>query len=183
MTILFVFTCAVCVRGQRAKRLSQALGPLCLSHVQVCLTDHRISGLPNSCQIQTFQDNLWTLIWQLSYGFQFFFFELVVIKAWSWYFVHWFSGFVRQFAISFHALLGMTFHVVEPRGTYSGFKHGSVIVNNMFVFFAMSLSTSQVYNIKEWCWFSQIDFFVKYFPHRNDVFFLASQFEVIHIHR
>ena len=42
----------------------------------------------------------------------------------------------------------------------SGFKHGSVIVYNIFANFTLSLSASQVYMIKEWCWFSQINFFV-----------------------
>ena len=37
--------------------------------------------------------------------------------------------------------------------------------------------------IKERCWFSQINFFVEYFPHRIDILFLSSQFDVIHIHR
>ena len=48
----------------------------------------------------------------------------------------------------------------------SGFKHGSVIVNNIFAYFTLSLSTSQIYMIKERCWFSQINFF-EYFPHRS----------------
>ena len=34
--------------------------------------------------------------------------------------------------------------------------------------------------IKERCWFSQIDFFIEYFPHRINVLFLSSQFGVIH---
>ena len=38
------------------------------------------------------------------------------------------------------------------------------------------LSASQVYMIKERCCFSQIDFFVEYFPHRINVLFLSSQF-------
>ena len=37
--------------------------------------------------------------------------------------------------------------------------------------------------IKERCWFSQINFFIEYFPHRINVSFLSSQFDVIHIHR
>ena len=45
-------------------------------------------------------------------------------------------------------------------------KHGSVIVHNIFAYFELSLSAAQVYVIQERCWFSQIDFFVKYFPHR-----------------
>ena len=30
--------------------------------------------------------------------------------------------------------------------------------------------------MKERCWFSQIDFFVEYFPHRINIVFLSSQF-------
>ena len=34
------------------------------------------------------------------------------------------------------------------------------------------------------CWFSQIDFFIEYFPHRiNECFVSFQQFNVIHIHR
>ena len=47
----------------------------------------------------------------------------------------------------------------------SQFKHGSVIVHNVFAYFTLFLSASQVYMIKERSWFSQIDFFVEYFPH------------------
>ena len=65
----------------------------------------------------------------------------------------------------------------------SGFKHGSVIVNNIFAYFTLSLSTSQVYMIWERCWFFQINFCIEYFPHRINVLFLSSQFYVIHIHR
>ena len=36
--------------------------------------------------------------------------------------------------------------------------------------------------IKERCWFSQIDFFIEYFPHRINVLFLSSQFNVCHPH-
>ena len=42
---------------------------------------------------------------------------------------------------------------------------------------------SQVFMIKERCWFSQINFFIEYFPHRINIVFLSSQFYVIHIHR
>ena len=31
-------------------------------------------------------------------------------------------------------------------------------------------------------WFSQINFFIEYFPHRIHILFLSSQFDVIHIH-
>ena len=48
----------------------------------------------------------------------------------------------------------------SPSGN-SRFEHGSVIVNNIFAYLALSLSASQVYMIQERCWFSQINFFVK----------------------
>ena len=35
----------------------------------------------------------------------------------------------------------------------SGFKHGSVIVYNIFAYFTLSLNTPQVHMIKERCWF------------------------------
>ena len=56
------------------------------------------------------------------------------------------------------------------------FEHGSVIVHNIFAYFAFSLSASQVYIIQERCWFSQIDFFVEYFPHRIKILLRSSQF-------
>ena len=57
----------------------------------------------------------------------------------------------------------------------SRFKHGSVIVHNIFAYLALSLSASQVYMIQERCWFSQIDFFIEYFPHRIKILCLSSQ--------
>ena len=33
--------------------------------------------------------------------------------------------------------------------------------------------------VKEWCWFSQIDFFQKFFPHWVNVFFLPGKFYVV----
>ena len=47
---------------------------------------------------------------------------------------------------------------LPPRGN-SRFKHGSVIVHNIFGFLALTLSASQVFMIQERCWFSQINFF------------------------
>ena len=62
-------------------------------------------------------------------------------------------------------------------------KHGSIMVNSIFTYFTLSLSASQIYMIFEICWFSQINFFIEYFPHRINIVFLSSQFYVIHIHR
>ena len=58
---------------------------------------------------------------------------------------------------------GMTISVIPCRNPRFG--HGSIIVHNIFAYFALSLSAAQVSMIQERCWFSQIDFFVEYFPH------------------
>ena len=43
----------------------------------------------------------------------------------------------------------------------SRIKQSSVIVHNIFAYFALSLSAAQVYMIQERCWFSQIAFSVE----------------------
>ena len=116
----------------------------------------------------------------------------------SRYFVQLLSRFVRQLTISFHTFLDITFHIVGPRRNTqifrawyffsctrrnSRFKHGSVIVHSIFAYFALSLSAAQVYMIQERCWFSHINFCASYFPHRINILFHSSQFDVIHIHR
>ena len=116
---------------------------------------------------------------------------MMVVNAWSWYFVELLSRLVCQLTISFHTFLGMTFHVTGPRRNASffqacfffscscgnsGFEHGSVIVNYIFACFTLSLSTTQVNMIKEWCWLSQVNFFIEYFPHWINVLFISSQF-------
>ena len=91
----------------------------------------------------------------------------------------------------------MTFHIIRPwRNTTilrvwkffsshhgnSRFNHGSVIVHNIFAYFTLSLSAAQVYMIKERCWFSKNRLlYWLLFPHRINVLFLSSQFDVIHI--
>ena len=42
--------------------------------------------------------------------------------------------------------------------------------------FHIVFECSQVFMIKERCWFSQIYFFIEYFPHRINVLLLSSQF-------
>ena len=49
-----------------------------------------------------------------SNGFQFFFFEMMVVNAWSWYFVELLSRLVCQLTISFHTFLCMTLHIIRP---------------------------------------------------------------------
>ncbi len=56
------------------------------------------------------------------------------------------------------------------------FKHTSVIVHNIFAYFALSLSAAQVYMIQERCWFSQINFLIEYFPRRINIVFLSRNF-------
>ena len=90
----------------------------------------------------------------------------------------------------------MTFHVIRPRrytkilGEWkffsstcgnSRFKLGSVIVHNISAYFTLSLSATQVYMIKERCWFSQIDFFVEYFPHWINQCFVITPFHGVRI--
>ena len=161
-------------------------------------TDKRISSLPIRAKYTHFRT-----IWEHTCGnspikFHFLFFcEVLVIDAWSGYFVELLSRLVRQLTISLYTFLCMTFHIIRPwkkkilrvRNLFSSlrgnlrFKHGSVIVHNLFAYFALSLSAAQVYMIHERCWFSQIDFNKEYFLHRIKIFFLSNQFHVVHIHR
>ena len=102
----------------------------------------------------------------------------MVIKAWSCNFVPLLGCFVRQLARSLHTFLGMTFHIIGPREMFVpsfsekgsffcsrdfGFKHISVIVHNIFVYFTLSLSAAQVHMIQERCRFSQINVLHAYF--------------------
>ena len=174
----------------RFRRLSQALVHFVMDRASL-FTDERISGLPIRAKYKHF-GTIWEDTFDNSPT------EVMVIDAWSRYFVELLSRLVCQLTISFHTFLGMILHIIRPwrdtkilkvwklfcssRGN-SRFKHGSVLVHNIFAYFALSLSAAQVYMIQERCWFSQIDFFIEYFPHRNHILILSSQFDVIHIHR
>ena len=99
---------------KRARRLSQALAHFVIARVSL-FTIHRISGLPIRSKYRHFRT-----IWEhsfdnFSYGFQFFFFELMIIKTWSWYLIKLMSSLVCQFTKTFHTFFGMTFHIVRPR--------------------------------------------------------------------
>ena len=64
-------------------------------------TDHGISVLPIRAEYKHFRT-----IWEHTFDnsptdFKFFFFETMVVNAWSWYFVELLSRFVRQLTISF----------------------------------------------------------------------------------
>ena len=56
-----------------------------------------------------------SILWQFSHGFQFFFFEMMAVNAWSWYFVELLCRLVCQLTTSLHTFLGMTLHIVGPR--------------------------------------------------------------------
>ena len=179
-----------------AKHLSQACVH-CATDLVSLLTHHKNVWSSNSCMVQELQNNLWAYLWEFSYGFQFFFFEMMVINAWSRYFIELLCRLVCQVTISLHSFLRMTFQITRPwritkihrewkflsshRGS-SRFKRGSVIVHNICAYFTLSLSATQVHMIKERCWFSQIDFFIEYFPHRIKILFLSSKLVLCHPH-
>ena len=60
-------------------------------------------------------------------------------------------------------ILGVWKFFWSTRGN-SGFKHGFVIFYKIFVYFTLCM-------IKEWCWFSQINFFDVIHVHRKELFF------------
>ena len=86
IAILFVFTCMMDVRYQTIQSFITGFGPF---RNRSCKFVHWPENImsSNTCQIQAFQKYLRGYFWQFSYRFQFFFFEVVVIDAWSRYFV------------------------------------------------------------------------------------------------
>ena len=154
-------------------RLSQALVHFVMARASL-FTDHKISGLPIRAKYKHFRT-----IGEHAFDNSPTDFVSSSVKWWSS--MHGvdtlsrlLSRLVCQLTISFHTLLCMTHRVTRPwrntsilgewkffcsRHRNSRFKHGSVVVHNIFAYFALSLSAPQVYMIKEKCWFSQIDFF------------------------
>ena len=168
-TKLFIITCVMNVRYQSIQAFVTCCGPF---RTWSCKFVHWPKNIrsSNKCQVQAFQNNLEAYLWQFSYRFHFFLFKVEVIDAWSRYFVELLSRLVCQLTISLHTFLRMTFHIIRPwRNTKilgvwkfcsstcwnSWFKHGSVMVINIFAHVTLSLSAAQVYMIKERCWFSQ----------------------------
>ena len=97
----------------------------------------------------------------------------MVIDAWSRYSVELLSRLVCQLTISFHTFLH------DQPAPPAEIRDSNMVLqlsNNIFAYFALSLSAFQVHMIQERCWFSQIDFFIEYFPHRIKILFLSSQF-------
>ena len=114
MTILFD-SCDECKRSN-VLNVCHKLWATWWQHVQVCPRTKKNVWSTNARQIQAFENNLWANFWHLSNRSYLFFFELMVVNAWSCDFVLQLTGFVCQFALSLHALLCMTFHVIRPWG-------------------------------------------------------------------
>ena len=99
---------------KRDNRLSQALVHLAIDRASL-FTDHKnqvVPYVPSISISEQFESILLTIVLQ----FQLFLFEVVVIDAWSRYFVELLSRLVRQLAISFHTFLGMTFLEAQELG-------------------------------------------------------------------
>ena len=114
------------VWNQSRQAFVTSLGPF--SHGS-CKFTHRMWNIrfSNTCLVSAFQNNLRACIWQFSNRFCFFFFEVVVIDAWSRHFVELLGRLVCQLTISFHTLLCMTSHVMRTMKKYEDFE-------GMFVF-------------------------------------------------
>ena len=69
-----------------------------------------VQFLPSISISEQFESMYLTILQQIL----FLFFEVVVIDAWSRYFVELLSRFVCQLTISFHTFLCMTSHVIRP---------------------------------------------------------------------
>ena len=111
--VLCNITCVMNGRDQTTKRLSHAFVHIVTARASL-FTDHNIAGLPIRAKCRHFQKNVWANCGQLSNWSNFFLFTLMVIYAWRRDFVKLLRRFIRQFAKSFHAFLGMTFHVIGP---------------------------------------------------------------------
>ena len=99
---------------KRHNRLSRAVVHFVIDRASL-FADHRISGRSIRAKCRHFRTICeQTVDTYFSHGFQFFFFEMMVVHAWRRDFLKLLRHFIRQFAISFHAFLCMTFHVVGP---------------------------------------------------------------------
>ena len=100
-------------RNQSIHAFVTCFGPFCDGSCKFIHWPYNIKS-SNPCQVSAFENNWRTCLWQFSNRFCFFFFEVVVIDAWSRYFVELLNLLVSQLAISFHTFLGMAFHVIRP---------------------------------------------------------------------
>ena len=100
--------------NQSIQAFITSFGPFCDRYRASLFTYHRISDSSNTCQEKAFQNNLRAYVWQFSHGFHFLFFEVVVIDAWSRYFVELLRRLIGQLTISLHTFLCMTIHIIRP---------------------------------------------------------------------
>ena len=180
----------------RFRRLSQASVHFVIDRASL-FTDRRISGRPILAKYKHFRT-----IWERAFDNFPSDFNSFSLKCWSS--MHgvdtlwscWVVLFANSQYRSTHFLARPSISLGAWRNTKifrawqffsspfgnSWFKHGSVIVNNISAYFTLSLSASQVFVIKERCWFSQINFFIEYFPHRIIHCFVSFQLIWCHPH-
>ena len=112
----------------RFRRLSQALVHFVMERASL-FTDHGISGLPIRAKYEHFRTILRACIWQFPNRFCFFFFEVVVIGAWSRYFLELLSRLVCQHTISLHIFSSHDLPYYKTMKTYEKFsEYGSFSV-------------------------------------------------------
>ena len=99
-----------------------------------------------------------------------------IINAWSRYFVELLSRLVCQLKniVPHTSLHDQTYHKNMEKEYFEG------MVISLFHPLKFAIRT---YMIQEKCWFFQVNFFVKKFPHWFNIVFLSSQFYVIHTHK
>ena len=151
------------VSDQTRQTFVTSLGPFC---DRSSMFVHRPKNVrsPNTSQVQAFQNNLWAYLWQFSYWLIcFFFFKLMVIHAWRCDFVKLLSRFICKFAISLHTFLCVTFHVIRPRRycfciRFPWSSERYVLQQYRYFFDTLWVQT-QIYMVKKWCRFSQVNVF------------------------
>ena len=108
ITILFAFTWY-----QSIQAFVTSLGPFCYGTCELIYWPQKISGRPILAKYKHFR-TVWEDTSDSSPTDFRLFFRVVVIDAWSRYFVELLSRLVCQLTISFHTLLCMTSHVITP---------------------------------------------------------------------
>ena len=114
MTMLFVFTSMMNIWNQSIQAFETSLGPFFWWIVRACLLtiEYQVVQFLPSISIS---EQIWEHTCNNSPNrFHFFFFEVVVIDAWSRYFVELLSRLFCQLTISFHTLLCITNRVTRP---------------------------------------------------------------------
>ena len=84
-----------------------------------------VQYVPSISISEQFESILVTILQQMS----FYFFEVVVIVAWSWYFVELLCRLICQLTMSLHTFLCMTSHVIRPMKKYDYFERMVIFSN------------------------------------------------------